>query len=69
MRSHGGKELNAWKQLLLVVAGVVTVATPVIVGVLNPPPLSAQSRPAAVAPLAFEVASVTSVAGSRDSRP
>jgi uncharacterized protein (TIGR03435 family) len=58
MRSHGGQGLNACRQLLLVVAGVVTVATPVIIGVLNPPPLRAQSRPAAVARLAFEVASV-----------
>jgi hypothetical protein len=53
MRSHGGQELNCWDTLRLFAAGLVTVATPVIIGVLN-----AQSRPAAVAPLAFEVASV-----------
>jgi uncharacterized protein (TIGR03435 family) len=58
MRSDGGDKLNAWKKLLLVTTGAVTVAAPVVIGVLNGPQLSAQSQAAPPGSPAFEVASV-----------
>jgi bla regulator protein BlaR1 len=58
MRSQNGEALTRWKKLLLVTAGALTAAMPVVGGILNAPPVRAQAPTAAVDPLAFEVASV-----------
>ena len=47
-----------WKKLFLATTGVVTIVTPLVVGVLNAPWLHAQSSPIVVNSPAFEVASV-----------
>ena len=57
MTNHRGARLTAWRKLLLA-TGVVTIAGPVAVGVLNAPRLHAQSPPIAANSPAFEVASV-----------
>jgi len=49
-------ELDLGRKLLLAIAGLVTIAGPVAVGVLNAPPMRAQTQ--AEARPAFEVASV-----------
>jgi bla regulator protein BlaR1 len=56
MTEHASIRLNAGRKLLLAVAGVAAVVTPIVVGVLNAPGMHAQSQPSEA--LAFEVASV-----------
>jgi bla regulator protein blaR1 len=58
MKRHSGEELNAWKRLLLVTVGAVTLATPIIIGVLNAPQVRAESQAARPGPPTFETASV-----------
>ena len=58
MRNHARERLNIWKRFLLATAGVVAVAGPMAVGVLNAPRLRAQSQPGPDR-FAFEVASIT----------
>ena len=58
MRSHGGEKLNAWKTLLLAAVGIVSVAAPIIVGVLNSRAIQAQTLATSASGLAFEVASI-----------
>ena len=58
MRNHQAAGLTAWKKLLLATAGVLTIVTPVVVGVLNAPRLQAQASPIVANSPAFEVASV-----------
>ncbi len=56
MANRGVSKLNARRKLLLAGAGVLAVAGPVAVGVINAPPIRAQSGPAGH--FEFEVASV-----------
>ncbi len=59
MTQHLAKELSLGRKLLLAAAGLVVVAGPIVVGLVNAPPSSAQSPPAAAAALpSFEVASI-----------
>ena len=58
MRNHRATERTAWKELLLATTGVVTIVTPVVVGMLNAPRLHAQSSPIVANSPAFEVASI-----------
>jgi bla regulator protein BlaR1 len=53
--------LNVGKKLVLAVAGIVALALPIVVGILNAPVIRAQS--AAVATPKFEVASIRSCEG------
>src|SRR5271169_6299254 len=58
MRKHAEEAQSAWKRLLLVTAGGVSVVGPLVVGGLSTSRVQAQSPlPAASSP-AFEVASV-----------
>ncbi len=54
----GGKRLKPWKKFLLITVGAATVVAPVLIGVLNAPPLRAQPQAAPGNSPAFEVASV-----------
>ncbi len=56
MTHRGTRDLSAPEKLLLCVAGMLSVAAPIFVGILNAPPVRAQSAPDAA--LAFEAASV-----------
>jgi uncharacterized protein (TIGR03435 family) len=56
MTHRNAKKLEFGKKLLLAAAGMVVVAAPVVVGIVNAPLIRAQSQTAA--PVAFEVASV-----------
>jgi uncharacterized protein (TIGR03435 family) len=61
MRDDTGRKRKTWKRLLLATVSVATIAAPVTVGVLTPPPLRAQSRAVdATPPQTFEVASIKS---------
>jgi bla regulator protein blaR1 len=69
MRNHRGTRRTAWKNLLLVTAGVMTIGAPV--SVVNTPRLHAQSQPISANGRAFEVASVKpnkTVGAQRDGR-
>jgi uncharacterized protein (TIGR03435 family) len=57
MREHRQQELNAWRKLLLVTAGVAAFVAPVSIGALSAP-LPAQSSTVTPGSPAFEVASV-----------
>jgi uncharacterized protein (TIGR03435 family) len=57
MLNRGTCELNPGRKLLLAIAGMLAVAGPMAVGVLNAPPLHAQTS-AAASSAEFEVASV-----------
>jgi uncharacterized protein (TIGR03435 family) len=50
--------LNAWKKLLLVTVGVVALAAPVFMGVLDAPQARAESQATRPGPATFETASV-----------
>jgi bla regulator protein BlaR1 len=43
MRCETGRELKAWKKLLLTAIGIATIAAPISIGILSVPPLRAQS--------------------------
>jgi uncharacterized protein (TIGR03435 family) len=58
MREHGRQELNAWRKLLLVTAGVVAFVAPVSIGALSAPASGAQSPAGTPGRPSFEVASV-----------
>jgi bla regulator protein blaR1 len=54
------RELNTGRKLLLAAAGMLVVAGPIAIGVVNPPLIRAQAQPADA--VAFEVASVKPLA-------
>jgi uncharacterized protein (TIGR03435 family) len=58
MANRVGLRLSYVKKLALLTAGVAAVASPLIVGVMNPPAIQAQSQQPAATARAFEVASV-----------
>ena len=57
MRNDAGESLNRWRKLLIVAAGGITFAGPMVAGGVNATRLRAQS-PASTKPPAFEVASI-----------
>jgi bla regulator protein BlaR1 len=57
MTNRVGRQLGAYKKMLLAGAGILAVAGPIAIGVTNPPPIRAQST----LHLAFEAASVKPV--------
>jgi bla regulator protein blaR1 len=64
--------LNLGKKLLLAGAGIVAMGTPIAIGILNAPPVHAQSQEAlsqsAKAPLTFDVASIKPSSGDDNHR-
>jgi uncharacterized protein (TIGR03435 family) len=56
LAGNSARELNTGRKLLLAAAGMLVVAGPVAIGIVNPPLIRAQAQPAEV--VAFEVASV-----------
>ena len=56
MANRIGRGLSAGRKMLLAGAGVLAVAGPIAIGIVNAPPMRGQARPAGAA--AFEVASV-----------
>ena len=58
MTHRGARELDFAKKVLLAVAGIASIAAPVVVGIWNAPPVHAQTKER----LAFEVASVKQTA-------
>ena len=59
MTNHAVRQLNLWRRLLLITAGVVTIAGPIAVGVLNAGPLDSQSPTTDAGTMVFAAASVT----------
>jgi uncharacterized protein (TIGR03435 family) len=56
MSNRVGLRMSFAKRVALIVAGTVAVAVPIVIGMMNPPPIRAQSQPAPR--LEFEVASI-----------
>jgi bla regulator protein BlaR1 len=52
------KKLSFWHKFLLATVGVVALAAPIVLGLMNAPQSRAQSQPANIAAPSFEVASV-----------
>jgi bla regulator protein BlaR1 len=70
MTNHATPQLNFWRRLFLATVGVVAIAGPIAVGVLNAPRLGAQSPAGDARGLAFAVASVKPTsAGAREYYP
>jgi uncharacterized protein (TIGR03435 family) len=70
LNNHAARPLNFWRRLLLATAGVAAIAGPIAVGVLNAPPLGAQSPAGDAGGLVFAVASVKPTsAGAREYYP
>jgi bla regulator protein blaR1 len=65
MNDRAAQELSVWRRFLLVTAGVMTIAGPIAVGVLNARPLDAQSSTTDAGKLVFAAASVTPTADAR----
>ncbi len=58
MSHRVSRNVNLTKKLLLAVAGIAAIATPVIIGILNMPEVRAQTQPSGSKPLTFAVASI-----------
>jgi bla regulator protein BlaR1 len=58
MSNHVGARVSPAKKVAIAVAGMLAVAVPVAVGIMNAPPMRAQSSPSAAARPKFEVASI-----------
>jgi uncharacterized protein (TIGR03435 family) len=65
MNNHAAQQVNFWRGLLLVTAGLVAIAGPIAVGVLNARPLDSQTPTSGAEKLVFAEASVTPTADAR----
>jgi bla regulator protein BlaR1 len=64
MTHRGTQRMNMGRKLVLTAAGVVTLAVPIVVGIMNAPRLQAESdQHATVPPKKFEVASIRPCGG------
>ena len=65
MKNRAAQQLNVWRRVVLVTAGIVTIAGPIAIGVLNARPLDTQSPTSDAGKLVFAAASVTPTTDAR----